>query len=371
MPRPSHPERPILGGTVNFPILLAPMVGLSHLAFRNVVRSYVPKGARTMWPTEMLNSRRLPHEHFELVSEALRSNRETDLCPQILANEEVSIRDSVRRLSSEWGASGIDINMGCPVKKALSHNYGVALMGDPDYARAVVEMVRAHTDLPIGVKLRNQGLDGSTDKGAATDQMIEFASGLVEGGANWLTLHPRTAAQKRRGRAEWSQIKALRDAVPVAVIGNGDVQTAEDVDSMLEQTQCDAVMVGRALTARPWLLWQWADRHGWPNPPGREGERPPNTPEEEAQEMGQSLIRLIDELTLAHPLNRNGAKWSESLLLRKYRFYLRNACPWLEFGHTLEARVSRAANVDQAKDITAEFFAAESLRLSARTELRY
>ena len=103
--------RPILRGAVNFPVMLAPMVGLSHVALRMAVREYLPQGAVTMWPTEMLTSRRLPIERFDLVPEVLRSPIETHMVPQILGNEEEPIRKSVARLENEWGASGIDINM--------------------------------------------------------------------------------------------------------------------------------------------------------------------------------------------------------------------------------------------------------------------
>src|SRR4051794_21153033 len=115
-------KRPVLNA--NFPVCLAPMVGLSHLALRRLVRQYLPEGASTIWPTEMLNSRRLPLEAVGLTPETLRDPDETGLVPQILGNDETAIAQSVKRLR-EWGAEGIDINMGCPVQKALKHNYGV------------------------------------------------------------------------------------------------------------------------------------------------------------------------------------------------------------------------------------------------------
>src|SRR6188768_429399 len=119
---------------LNFPLCLAPMVGLTHVALRRVIQDYMPENATTHWPTEMLSSRRLPDENLKTTPETLRSNSENNLVPQILGNEEVAISRSVKRLVNEWGASGIDINMGCPVQKALRHNYGVSLMGDVDYA---------------------------------------------------------------------------------------------------------------------------------------------------------------------------------------------------------------------------------------------
>lgn len=361
--------------------MLAPMVGLTHVALRSIVREYLPSGAITPWPTEMLNSRRLPVEKFDLVPEVLRDPDETHLVPQILGNEEEPIRLSVKRLEDEWRASGIDINMGCPVKKALSHNYGVSLMGDADYAADIVRMTVRHTSLPVSVKLRAGSKMpkklGSRDASAETvaeqvtgiDFLLKFADGLVKAGAESLTLHPRTAEQKRRGVADWDQIRILRESVPVAVIGNGDIQTSDDVFRMLEETGCDAVMAGRALTARPWILWQVGKKLGWPDPPLREGERPPETPEEEGAEFGRMALLMIDRLKHYHP-PREKAHWSDELLLRKARFFLKNATPWLMFGHELEARVSKAKTLDEARVIIENFFKSPQA-MNARTDLRY
>lgn len=352
------------------------MVGLTHVALRSVVREYLPAGAVTPWPTEMLNSRRLPIEKFDLVPEVLRDPDETHLVPQILGNEEEPIRLSVKRLEEEWRASGIDINMGCPVKKALSHNYGVSLMGDADYAADIVKMTVRHTSLPVSVKQRAGSKipakqDGATVREETTgiDFLLNFANGLVAAGAESLTLHPRTAEQKRRGVADWDQIRILRESVPVAVIGNGDIQTSDDVFRMLEETGCDAVMAGRALTARPWLLWQVGKKLGWPDPPSREGQRPPETPEEEGAEFGRMALLMIDRLKHYHP-PREKAHWSDELLLRKARFFLKNAAPWLMFGHELEARVSKAKDLAEARVIIEKFFES-SQAMSSRTNLRY
>ncbi|MDX9732200.1 MAG: tRNA-dihydrouridine synthase family protein, partial [Bdellovibrionales bacterium] len=286
------------------------------------------------------------------------------------------------RLQEEWGASGIDINMGCPVRKALSHNYGVSLMGDAGYAAEIVKMTVRHTTLPVSVKLRagpkGAGQEASEASGASApgaaglDFLLRFADGLVQAGAESLTLHPRTAEQKRRGLADWEQIRVLRESVPVAIIGNGDVQTADDVFRMLEQTSCDAVMVGRALTARPWLLWQVGERLGWPEPPGQEGRKAPATPEEEGVEYGRALLKLIDNLVEFHPPTEK-ANWSEDLLIRKARFYLKNSCPWIGFGHELEARASKAKSMVELRQTVEHFFggAYGVHTMSPRTDLRY
>src|SRR5437868_3816046 len=165
-------SKPILNSEVNFPLCLAPMVGLSHVALRLAVREYMPVGAKTIRPTEMLNSHRLPNEDFKTTPETLRAAHETELVPQILGNEEGPIGDSVKKLIHEWGAEGIDINMGCPVQKALKHNYGVALMGDPDYAARIVEMTVKNSTVPVSVKLRaapQPGKNAAALTGAETD----------------------------------------------------------------------------------------------------------------------------------------------------------------------------------------------------------
>lgn len=312
------PRRPILHSKVNFPLCLAPMVGLSHIVLRLIVREYLPEGAVTIWPTEMLNSRKLPFENLETHPETLKESFETELVPQILGNEEIPIQKSIEKLA-RWGAEGIDINMGCPVQKALKHNYGVALMGDAAYAAKVVEMAKTNSNLPVSVKLR-AGLQNDFE------YLKNFVLGLQNAGADWITLHPRVAGQQRRGLADWSQIKSLRDVVTVPIVGNGDIQTSDDVLAMLSETGCDLVMAGRALAARPWMMWQLGEDLGFAPPPGKSG-KAPRTRAEEGAEYGKALLRYIKLLPNYFT--------AESLAIRKLRFHIRTTSMWLPFGHTL------------------------------------
>jgi tRNA-dihydrouridine synthase B len=344
--------RPVLGGQVNFPVCLAPMVGLTHVAFREMLREYLPENAVTIWPTEMLNSRRIPNENLKTTPETMRSALESELVPQILGNEALPIAQSVARLEQEWGASGIDINMGCPVKKALSHNYGVALMGDADYAAEVVHMTVGATKLPVSVKLRAGHQND-------LEYLLKFVLGLQAAGASWICLHPRTTDMKRRGAADWSQIKVIREQIKIPVIGNGDIQVASDVEAMHLQTGCDMTMIGRALTARPWLLWQVGEKLGFAPPPGRTGFAP-ETPEEEGAEYGRSLFRLADLMERHFPAE---------LALRKFRFFVRTGSPWLFFGHDLHARTTKAKNFTELRDAMEAFFNRPQ-SMVARTELR-
>ncbi len=344
------------------------MVGLTHFAMREVVRQYLPAGACTLWPTEMLNSRRIPSENLGKTLETLKGENETCLVPQLLGNEFEPIRKSILKLK-EWGAEGIDINMGCSVRRALQHNYGVSLMGDPDYAAAVVRMAVDSSDLPVSVKLRS-GLQSDLE------YLLNFVEGLQNAGASWITLHPRTSEQARRGQADWNQIRELKARLHIPVIGNGDIQTAQDVLRMLEQTKCDRVMIGRALTARPWIFWQVGEALGWPPPPASQSRqmdsgtlpkawasattRAPQTPVEEGAEYGKCLKQLAALLKL---------HWPMELGLRRFSFFVKTGSVWLTFGHRLYAGVTRSKTWAELEEFLHAFFQHE-LEMSQRTELR-
>ncbi len=328
------------------------MVGLSHIGLRDMCRTYLPKGYKTIWPTEMLNSRRLPTQKLGNTPETYRRENETYLVPQILGNDEDFISRSLEKLHA-WGADGIDINMGCPVQKALKHNYGVSLMGDFDYAAQVVEMTVRHTHLPVSVKLRAAD---ATDP----NKTIPLIKKLESAGAAWVTLHPRTATQKRRGRADWDQIRALKESIKIPVIGNGDVQTLEDFIKMKEETNCDLVMIGRAMTVRPWLFWQISEYLGLPTPIGREGSAP-NSPREEALECRHALKTYLSTIQEHFP---------KDLGLRKFKFLIRTNHVWLNFGHTLYSQTTACKSLQECSDVIDKFFESESVQMVKKTELR-
>ena len=346
---------------LNFPLCLAPMVGLTHVALRRVIQDYMPKNATTHWPTEMLNSRRVPGENLKTTPETLRRSEETHLVPQILGNEEKPIQDSVIRLVNEWGAAGIDINMGCPVQKALKHNYGVSLMGDSNYAASVVATTKKFSTVPVSVKLRAVGSEKTIP------ELIQFVKKLEDSGADWITLHPRTAEQKRKGNADWSQITELKKHIKIPIIGNGDIQVVDDVLLMLKETGADKAMAGRALAARPWMMWQLGEKMDFATPSGFEGLRAPQSPEEEGREYGRCLLKLIDYSEEAFMA---GAGASESITLRKIQFFIRTTHVWLEFGHSLMANASKCKNLTELRTAVRTFFEVETHRMMPRTELR-
>lgn len=341
-----------------YPLCLAPMVGLSHVVLRKIIFDYMPDGHETIWPTEMLNSRRIPHEKLGSTAETLIFEGEKNLVPQILGNDKEAIQKSIQKMINEWGdintISGIDINMGCPVQKALKHNYGVALMGDLNYAAQVVEFAATASAKPVSVKLRAVGSDKSVP------ELIHFVKTLRDAGAKWITLHPRTAEQKRRGQADWNQITELKKALDIPVIGNGDIQTVDDVFSMLESTHCDVVMSGRGLAARPWMMWQLAYRKGLTN------EIPPMTEYEEGAEYGKMLLKFIH---LSRHFFCEKLAHKDDYAFRKIQFFVRTTHVWLEFGHSLMSEVNRSRSFDEMLDRVTKFFLVPQ-RMMQYTELR-
>jgi tRNA-dihydrouridine synthase B len=339
------------GLRVDFPFFSAPMVGISNLAFRSLLRRYRPSGVRSLAFTEMLSSRRLPTERLGDRPETSFDPAEDDLVPQIAGSEPRFLEASIGKLAAMKPVA-LDVNMGCPVAHALRRDWGVALMADPKRAEEVVRSCVRHAPWPVSVKIRTGFADDP-------ERLVDFARMLEGAGAAWITVHPRTAAAKRRGRARWHYIARVRDAVAIPVVGNGDVQTAEDAFALLRQTGCDGVMVGRASLGRPWIFWQIAEAIGLPAPAGRTAGSAPRSGDAEAREAGSAILALLDEVS---------GRFSPADAFDRLRYYLRWASLWLPFGHELMRRVGRAGQLAPARLEIEDFFARPQ-RMSERSAL--
>lgn len=342
---------------------MAPMVGLTHAAMRDLVQVFTPIEIKTLWPTEMLNSRRLPSQILGETKETKKTKfelrGEAFLMPQILGNEEVFIKNSIQKLS-DWGAVGIDLNMGCPVKKALKHNYGVSLMGDPGYAREVVMMAKNGSNVPISVKTR-------AGENKEIGELLKFIRPLIDGGTDWITLHPRGPREKRKGNAEWKLVEQLRKEIDIPVIGNGDIQNSNLAVEAWEKFQPDGVMIGRGLTSRPWMLWQIGKKLNLPiSKPEMARElginEPPFTPAEEAQMYGAALKYFV---------NKCFEYFDDQDALKKIKFFIINSHPWLNYGNRLVSIISSTKDPVQLVTRITKFFESSGLRLSDTTNLRY
>jgi tRNA-dihydrouridine synthase len=322
---------------VRFPYFVAPMVGLSHVAFRELVRHYTPPSLEPLLFTEMISSRRLPSQHLDEVHSLRTSTGETGLVPQLLCNEEEFIARSMEKL---WALHpwGVDINMGCPASQTLKHNWGVQLMHDKGKAAQVVRIARKYAHRPVSVKLR-AALGREFDE----DYLTDFTAALEDAGADWLTIHCRTQDQKHNGYAHWDVVRKVAEMRSIPIVANGDIHTWEDALMVKRDFGVDGVMIARAATARPWILWQIAYQSGHrERPRGALAERPPLTREEEGKEYFSAVLRLSCLLVDYFGDTEEA--------LRKMFFYLTHSSRWLFFGHTFLTEAKRARNLDELQD---------------------
>ncbi len=239
------------------PLLLAPMEDVSNLPFRLIAKATANPG---LMFTEFVSAMAIHHGAKKTLKKLRVHPDERPLGIQIFGGDP-SIMAETARLCEESGADLVDINMGCWVPKVCKTGSGAALLKDPDLAEAIVlEVVRA-VRIPVTVKVR-AGWDWSLFAAPELAKRFEAA------GAKMLTLHARFAKQGFEGEADWRLIGALRDAVTIPLVGNGDVRTPEDARRMLGETGCDGVMVGRAAISNPWALARIrAELAGEPQPP--------------------------------------------------------------------------------------------------------
>lgn len=222
-------------------LLLAPMAGITNLPVRLLARE---QGAALCF-TEMVSVNGLTRDGEKSFA-LMRSNAVDRPLGLQLFGDDPELLAAGARLSENLGDL-IDINMGCPVRKVVGSGAGSALLQSPDKVRAIVAAVRRATDLPLTVKIRSGW-------GAESLNYLLIGRIAQEEGADAVTLHPRTRSQMFEGRADWQQIKQLKNELKIPVIGSGDLFTAGDVCAMLSITGCDGVMIARGALGNPWIF---------------------------------------------------------------------------------------------------------------------
>jgi len=232
------------------PVFLAPMAGITNLPFRTIVRRC---GCQLAF-TEMVSVNGLVRGAERTCRYLDGASEDRPLGVQIFGAE-AEIMAAGARIATDRGADLIDINMGCPVKKVVRAGAGSALLKDPAKVGRIVSAVRRATSLPLTVKIR-------AGWRRSVVNAIEIARIAEAEGADAVIVHPRTADQGFSGRADWSIIRAVKDALGIPVIGNGDIRRAADVGRMMTATACDGVMIGRAALGNPWIFQEIIN--GWP-----------------------------------------------------------------------------------------------------------
>ena len=232
-------------GSVTLPnqLILAPMAGVTDLAFRQICREH---GAG-LTVTEMASGKALEYGDKKTPRLLRLARGEHPASAQIFGSDPACMARSAKRALELSGCDIIDINMGCPAPKIVGNGDGSALMKSPDLAARIVAAVKQAVPVPVTVKFR-MGWD------AQSVNCVEFARLCEQAGADMVAVHGRTRSQQYSGAANWDIIRAVKEAVSIPVAANGDVFAPQDVPHILAHTGADFVMIGRGSLGDPWIF---------------------------------------------------------------------------------------------------------------------
>ena len=228
--------------TLTCNLVFAPLAGISNLPLRLLAKE---AGCGLVY-SEMVSANGLVYGAAKTHQLMNSTPAEKPLAIQIFGSDPAMMADAAQ-IAAAAGADIVDINFGCAVKKIVKTGAGVALMRTPERAAALLRAVRDAIRIPLTIKIRSGWERGG-------DQAFNLVRIAEECGVDALAVHPRSASQGFRGRADWSLITAIKKATGLPVIGNGDIEKAEDAVRMLQQTGCDAVMIGRAAIGNPFIF---------------------------------------------------------------------------------------------------------------------
>lgn len=223
-------------------VFLAPMAGVTDMAFRILCK----RQDCGLTYTEMVSAKGLHYKSDNTAVLLEIAEEEKPAAAQVFGSDPEIVAEAARGAEAN-GAAIIDINMGCPTPKIVKNGDGSALMKRPDLVRDIVRAAVKAVKVPVTVKTRKGWDDDSVNA-------VEIACIAAREGASAVAIHGRTREQYYSGTADWSIIREVRKAVDIPVIGNGDIVIPQDAGRMLEETGCDAVMIGRGAQGNPWIF---------------------------------------------------------------------------------------------------------------------
>lgn len=224
------------------PVLVAPMAGVTDYPYRKILRNM---GAELLF-TEMVSAKGLVHKNKN-TEELIELDKKGYNGVQIFGSDPQIMAEAAYIVERDFEADLIDINLGCPAPKIVKNDYGSALMKYPELIAKIVNNVNEAINIPLTVKMR-KGWDENNINA------VEIAKICEKKGAKAVAVHGRTREEFYSGEADWSIIRKVKEAVNIPVVGNGDVFTLEDAEKMINETNCDGIMLARGIQGNPWLL---------------------------------------------------------------------------------------------------------------------
>lgn len=234
---------------VNNRVVLAPMAGISNSAYRTIIKEM---GCGLIY-AEMVSDKAITYRSKKTIDMLYMNENERPIAQQIFGSDVESFVNAAKFIYEYMKPDIIDINMGCPVPKvAVRSQAGSALLKAPDKVYEIVKNVVDSVPVPVTVKIRS-GWDSDSINA------VEIAKVCEKAGASAIAVHPRTRSQGYSGHADWNVIKEVKNSVNIPVIGNGDIKTCYDAKRMIDETNCDFIMIGRGVLGNPWLIKECVD----------------------------------------------------------------------------------------------------------------
>jgi tRNA-dihydrouridine synthase B len=343
----------IAGVSLDHPVALAPMAGMTDTAFRRLVKR---KGGCGLVVTEMVSSEGLVRGIGRTLEYAEFTEEERPVSIQIFGGDPVVMAEAAQ-VVEQMGADVVDVNMGCPVPKVAKHNAGCSLMREPRHAASVIRAMTEAVRIPVTVKMRA----GWNDQQINAPELANLVAGA---GASAIAVHGRTAAQSYRGESDWSLIAKVAASVQIPVFGSGDVVEPEHVAERLRDAGVAGVLIGRGALRNPWIFSQSAEMvHGYAARDASLAER------------GQFLLDYIDLLLTERVGERAGfrhtapgmgaaapaaARGRERWVINKIRALGAWYTKGFDGGAQLRVAINSTDSIDALRQLVRTFFLVDS-----------